>query len=290
MIPYDDRDGYIWFDGKLVEWREAKVHYLTHALHYGTQVFEGERAYNGNIFKSREHSERLMKSASIIHMDMPFTVDEIEAAKVEVMKANGFENCYIRAAAWRGAEQMGIDVGATKTHVAIAAWEDWTSYFDPELRKTGIALQSTHWRKPNPNSAPTAAKTASLYNLSCMVKLEVKKSGFHDALMLDHEGFVAESTGANFFGIKGGVLYTPIADRFLNGITRQTVIQIARDMGITVEEKRIKPEEVKDFEEIFLTGSAAEITPVGKIDDLTFTPGPITAKLHEAYTALTHGE
>ena len=289
MIPFDDRDGYIWMDGKMLPWREAKVHYLTHALHYGTQVFEGERAYNGTIFKSRKHSERLLKSADIIHMEMPYSVDEIETAKAEVMKANNLENCYIRAAAWRGAEQMGIDVTGTKTHMAIAAW-DWGSYFDPEIRKTGISLKSTDWRKPNPNSAPTEAKTASLYNLSCMVKYEVKKAGYTDALMLDHEGFVAESTGANFFGVKDGVLFTPIADRFLNGLTRQTVIEIAKDMGITVEEKRIKPEEIEGFEEIFLTGSAAEITPVGKIDDLTFKPGPVTDKLQTAYTALTHGE
>lgn len=289
LIPYDDRDGFIWMDGKMLPWREAKVHYLTHALHYGTQVFEGERAYKGKIFKSREHSERLMKSASIIHMDIPYSVDEIETAKYEVMKANGLDNCYIRAAAWRGAEQMGIDVGQTKTHMAIAAW-DWGSYFDPEVRKVGISLKSTDWRKPNPNSAPTAAKTASLYNLSCMVKMEVKKAGFTDALMLDHEGFVAESTGANIFLIKDRVINTPIADRFLNGITRQTVIQIAKDMGITVNERRVKPEELEGFDEIFLTGSAAEITPVGKIDDMTFKPGPITARLHDAYTALTHGE
>ena len=289
LIPFDDRDGFIWMDGEMLPWREAKMHYLTHALHYGTQVFEGERAYNGKIFKSRAHSERLLKSAEIIRMPMDYTAEQIDDIKVEVMKANNLENCYIRAAAWRGAEQMGIDVTGTKTHIAVAAW-DWGSYFDPEIRKTGISLKSTEWRKPNPNSAPTAAKTASLYNLSCIVKLEVKEAGFTDALMLDHEGYVAESTGANIFLIKDGVIHTPIADRFLNGLTRQTVIGIAKDMGITVEERRIKPEELESFDEIFLTGSAAEITPVGKIDDLTFTPGEITAKLADAYTALTHGE
>jgi len=289
LIPFDDRDGFIWMDGKMLPWREAKMHYLTHALHYGTQVFEGERAYNGKIFKCREHSERLINSASIIHMEMPYTAEEIDDIKYEVIKANNLENCYIRAAAWRGAEQMGIDVAGTKTHMAIAAW-DWGSYFDPEVRKVGISLKSTQWRKPNPNSAPTASKTASLYNLSCMVKLEVKQAGYTDAFMLDHEGYVAESTGANIFLIKDGVIHTPIADRFLNGLTRQTVIALAQDMGLEVIERRIKPEEVSDFEEIFLTGSAAEITPVGKIDDLIFTPGPITAKLHDAYTALTHGE
>lgn len=288
LIPYDDRDGFIWMDGKMLPWREAKVHYLTHALHYGTQVFEGERAYNGEIFKSREHSERLHKSADIIYMDMPYTVDELEDIKQEVLKANGLENAYIRAAAWRGAEAMGIDVAGTQTHVAVAAW-DWGSYFDPAIREKGISLKTSEWRKPNPNSAPTNAKTASLYNLSCMVKVEVKKAGYTDALMLDHEGFVAESTGANLFAVKDGVLHTPIADRFLNGLTRQTVMDIARNMGVRIEERRIKPEELATFEEIFVTGTAAEITAVGKIDDKTYNVGPLTRKLHEAYEDLVYG-
>ncbi|MGB0719086.1 MAG: branched-chain amino acid aminotransferase [Bdellovibrionales bacterium] len=287
IIPFDDRDGYIWMDGQMLPWREAKVHYLTHALHYGTQVFEGERAYNGKIFKSHEHSQRLLKSAEIIRMPMHYTAQQIDEIKYEVLKANGLDNAYIRAAAWRGAEQMGIDVAGTQTHLAVAAW-DWGSYFDPEIRKIGISLKSTHWRKPNPNCAPTEAKTASLYNLSCIVKLECKEAGYNDALMLDYEGYVAESTGANIFLIRDGVIHTPIADRFLNGITRQTVIELAKEAGIEVQERRIKPEELESFEEIFLTGSAAEITPVGKIDDITFTPGPITAQLHDAYTALTH--
>jgi len=289
MIPFDDRDGFIWMDGEMLPWREAKLHYLSHALHYGTQVFEGERAYNGKIFKCREHSERLLNSAKIIRMEMHYTAEQIDEIKYEVLKANNLENCYIRAAAWRGAEQMGIDVDGTKTHMAVAAW-DWGSYFDPEIRKTGISLKSTQWRKPNPNSAPTASKTASLYNMSCIVKNEVKAAGYTDAFMLDHEGYVAESTGANIFLIRDGEIHTPIADRFLNGITRQTVIGLAKDLGYEVIERRIKPEELETFTEIFLTGSAAEITPVGKIDNQTFTPGEITAKLHDAYTALTHGK
>ena len=288
LIPYDDRDGFIWMDGEMLPWREAQTHFLTHALHYGTQVFEGERAYNGKIFKSREHSARLINSAKIIYMDMPYSVDELEQIKQDVLKANNLENAYIRAAAWRGAEQMGIDVEGTQTHVAVAAW-DWGSYFDPEIREKGIALKTSDWRKPAPNTAPTEAKTASLYNLSCMVKVEVKKAGFTDALMLDHEGFVAESTGANIFCIKDGTLHTPIADRFLNGLTRQTVIELAKEFGIPVEERRITPEELDSFEEIFLTGSAAEITPVGKIDDLSYTVGPITQKLMQAYTDLVTG-
>ncbi len=288
LIPYDDRDGFIWMDGKMLPWRDAKMHYLTHALHYGTQVFEGERAYNGQIFKSHEHSERLINSANIIHMDFPYSAEELDNIKEEVLKANGLENAYIRAAAWRGAEQMGIDVEGTETHIAVAAW-DWGSYFDPEIREKGISLKTTEWRKPAPNTAPTAAKTASLYNLSCMVKAEVKKDGFTDALMLDHEGYVAESTGANIFLIKDGVIHTPIADRFLNGITRQTVMGLARERGIQIEERRIKPEELDSFDEIFLTGTAAEVTAVGSIDDKTYGVGPITRQLHEAYEDLVNG-
>lgn len=288
LIPYDDRDGFIWMDGEMLPWREAKVHFLTHALHYGTQVFEGERAYNGRIFKSRRHSERLLKSAQIIRMSMPYSADEIEQAKRDVLEANNLENAYIRAAAWRGAEQMGIDVSGTLTHVAIAAW-DWGSYFDPAIREKGISLKTSDWRKPAPNTAPTEAKTASLYNLSCIVKIEVKEAGYTDALMLDHEGFVAESTGANIFCVKDGTLHTPLADRFLNGLTRQTVIELAKDFGIPVEERRIKPEELESFEEIFLTGSAAEVTPVGKIDALTYTVGPVTKKLMQGYTDLVNG-
>jgi branched-chain amino acid aminotransferase len=288
LIPFDDRDGYIWMDGEMLPWREAKVHFLTHALHYGTQVFEGERAYNGKIFKSREHSERLIRSANIIYMDMQYSAEQICDIKYEVLKANNLENAYIRAAAWRGAEQMGIDVEGTQTHIAVAAW-DWGSYFDPAVRETGISLKSTKWHKPSPNCAPTTAKTASLYNLSCMIKLEVKKDGYTDAFMLDHEGFIAESTGANIFLMRDGVIHTPIADRFLNGITRQTIIALAKDMGLTVEERRIKPEELDSFDEIFLTGSAAEVTAVGKIDDKTFTVGPTTRKLRDAYEDLVNG-
>lgn len=288
LIPFDDRDGFIWMDGKMMPWRDAKIHYLTHALHYGTQVFEGERAYNGKIFKETLHSERLIRSADTIHMEMHYSPAEINEIKREVLKANKLENAYIRAAAWRGAEQMGIDVAGTQTHMAVAAWE-WGSYFDPSVREKGISLQSTHWRKPAPNMAPTEAKTASLYNLSCIVKIEVKKAGYTDALMLDYEGYVAESTGANIFLIKDGVLHTPIADRFLNGLTRQTVIQLAKDMGIPVEERRIKPEELDDFEEIFLTGSAAELTAVGKIDERLYAVGPITKRLQAAYSELVKG-
>lgn len=282
--PFDDREGYIWMDGKMLPWRDANVHYLTHALHYGTQVFEGERAYDGNIFKSVAHSERLLRSAEIIHMPMEYSVEQIEEIKREVMEANGLENCYIRAAAWRGPEQMGIDVSGSHTHMAVAAW-DWGSYFDPEIRERGVSLMTSRYRKPAPDTAPTESKCAGLYVLSTMAKYEAQQKGFTDAFMHDFEGLVAESTGANVFLIKDGALHTPIADRFLNGLTRQTVIDLAGQLGIEVNERRIKPEEVESFEEIFLTGTAAEITPVGKIDDLTFDVGPVTKKLHEAYEA-----
>ena len=288
QIPYDDRDGYIWMDGKMLPWREAKVHFLTHALHYGTQVFEGERAYNGHIFKSRKHSERLLNSADVIHMKMNYTVDQLEDIKHEVLKANNLTNAYIRMAAWRGPE-MGIDIANTKTLLACAAWE-WGSYFDPSVREKGISLGTSKWRKPAPNTAPTEAKTASLYNLGCIAKFEAKEAGFNDAFMLDHEGYVAESTGSNFFAVHDGRLLTPTADRFLNGLTRQTVMQLAKDLGIAVEERRIKPEELKNFQEIFVTGTAAELTAVGKIDAIEYTVGPVTRKLQDAYAALVNGQ
>tara|TARA_X000001036_G_scaffold420411_1_gene441239 strand:- start:1086 stop:1961 length:876 start_codon:yes stop_codon:yes gene_type:complete len=289
IIPFDDRDGFIWLDGQLVPWREATTHFLTHSLHYGGLIFEGERAYNGKIFKSHEHSVRLHKSADLIYMDLDISTEDLCAAKYEVLKANNLENAYIRAAAWRGAEMMGIDIDGAKTHIAIAAWE-WGSYFDPKIRETGISLKSTKWHKPSPDCAPVHAKTASLYNLSCIIKVEVKKSGYTDALMLDHEGFVAESTGANIFFGKGNKLTTPIADRFLNGITRQTIIELAKAEGIEVEERRIRPEEINDFDEVFLTGSAAEITAVGKIDDFIYQVGPLTKKLRDIYEKLVRGQ
>lgn len=283
-IPFDDRDGFIWMNGEMVPWREAKVHFLTHGLHYGTQVFEGERAYEGKIFRSVEHSERLLNSAKIIHMPMEYSVEQIEEIKQQVMEANGLTNAYIRAAAWRGSEQMGIDVDGSYTHVAVAAW-DWGSYFDPALRETGIGLKTSQYKKPHPDTAPTESKCAGLYVLGTMAKYEAKQAGYSDALMHDYEGYVAESSGANLFVIKDGALITPIADRFLNGLTRQTVMDLANELGIPVEERRIKPEEMPDMDEVFITGTAAEITAVGKIDDTQYGVGEITKKLHEAYEA-----
>ena len=286
--PYHDRDGFIYMDGQLVPWRDAKVHYLTHALHYGTCVFEGERAYNGKIFKSKDHTQRLFRSAEIIRMDMSaFDADTINAAKEEVLKANNLTNAYIRVAAWRGSEQMGIDISKTVTHLAIAAW-DWGKYFDPSVAEKGISLMTSPWVRPAPNMAPIHSKAASNYNMGCIAKSEATDKGFTDVLINDFEGNLAECSGANLFLVIDGAIHTPLADRFLNGITRQTVMQLATDMGINVTERRIKPEELDHAQEVFVTGSAAEVTPIGRIDERHYDVGPITKKLMDAYSALVH--
>ncbi len=284
--PYHDRDGFIYMDNKLVPWREANVHFLTHALHYGTSIFEGERAYNGKIFKSEDHTQRLFRSAEMIRMDMSaFSAEQINAAKEEVLKANNLTNAYIRVAAWRGSEQMGIDISKTVTHLAIAAW-DWGSYFDPSIAEKGISLMTSGWVRPAPNMAPVLSKTASNYNMGCIAKFEATEKGYNDVLINDFEGNLAECSGANLFLVIDGELHTPIADRFLNGLTRQTVIKLAKDKGITVSERRIRPEELKNASEVFVTGSAAELTPVGRIDELTFSVGPVTRMLMDAYHGL----
>ena len=286
LTPFHDRDGFIYMDGEMVPWREANVHVLTHALHYGTQIFEGERAYNGKIFKSRAHTARLFESAKLIRMDMSaYSVDQIEQAKLDVLKANNLENAYIRAAAWRGSEQMGIDVDGTQTHIAIAAW-DMGSYFDPETAAKGIALMTSNWVRPAPNMAPIQSKTASNYNMGCIAKAEAKEAGFNDVLIHDFEGNLAECSGANLFLVMDGALHTPTPDRFLNGITRQTVMDLAREAGLEVTERRIKPEELERAQEVFVTGSAAEITPVGRIDNRTYEVGPVTKQLQATYRAL----
>lgn len=287
IIPFDDRDGYIWLDNELVEWRKAKIHILCHGLHYASSVFEGERLYDGHIFRSREHSDRLIKSANLIGMDVPWSAEELDALKEDVIKANALQNAYIRPVLWRGAEEMGISAQATQTHLAIAAWE-WGKYFDEEKHKKGISLKTSTWRKPDPQTAPTESKTACLYSIGTMSKHFVENQGFDDALMLDYRGFVAESTGANFFAVQDGIIKTPIADCFLNGLTRQSVIALAKSLNIEVQECRIKPEDLKSFDEIFLTGTAAEVTAVGVIDDISYEVGPVTCKLRDAYTELVH--
>ena len=284
---FDDRDGQIWMDGKMVPWREAKVHVLTHALHYASSVFEGERMYGGKIFKLREHTLRLIKSAEILGFTIPYTADEIDAACIATAKAMNLTDGYLRPVAWRGSEQMGVSAQAAKIHLAIAVW-DWPSYFSPEMRAKGIRMIMAPYRRPDPACAPVHAKAAGLYMICTLSKHKAEAEGAQDALMLDYRGLVAEGTGANLFLVRDGKLHTPTPDCFLNGITRQTVIELAKKRGIEVVERQIRPEELKDFSEVFLTGTAAEITPVGQIADLTFKPGQLTELLTADYTAATH--
>lgn len=286
---FSDRDGLIWIDGAIVPWREAQVHILTHGLHYASAVFEGERAYSGSIFKDEAHSKRLVRSATLIDMEMTLTPAQISAAKREILDANKLTNAYIRPVAWRGSEQMGISAQATKTHVAIACWE-WPSYFSPEMREKGISLQTAKWRAPMPGTAPTESKASCLYATHTMSKHAAEKAGFTDALMLDYRGQVAEATGANLFMVKDGKLSTPIPDCFLNGLTRQTVIELAKELKIPFEETVIMPADLKTADEVFLTGTAAEVTAVGKIDDRTYTVGPVTRQLRDAYESLVRSD
>ncbi len=286
---FSDRDGLIWYDGKIIPWREAQVHVLTHGLHYASSVFEGERAYEGNIFKMREHSERLVRSAELIDMHMPMNADEIDQAKLEILKANNLTDAYVRPVAWRGSEQLGISAQATETHIAIACWE-WPSYFGEEAREKGISLQTSKWRAPMPDTAVTASKTAGLYATHTMSKHAAEADGYTDALMLDYRGLVAEATGANLFMIKDGAIKTPVPDCFLNGLTRQTLIQLAKENGYALEEVQITPEELKEADEVFLTGTAAEVTAVGKIDDTDYIVGPVTRTLREAYESLVRSK
>ena len=283
LIPFDDRDGGIWFDGEMVPWRDAKTHSLSHGLHYASLVFEGERVYSGHVFKGVEHTARLRASAKILDFDVPISDDALEAAKHEVIKANDIVDGYVRAFCWRGSEMMAISAQQTTAHLAIAAWE-WPSYFDPETKMKGITLDIAKWRRPAPDSAPVHAKAAGLYMICTLSKHEAEKHGFQDALMLDYRGYVAEATGANVFFIDAdGTIHTPIADCFLDGITRQTVIGMARSMQMKVIERHIMPEEMTDMKECFLTGTAAEVTPVSRIGDYHFTPSDISRSLVDGY-------
>ena len=283
-IPFDQRDGLIWYDGALVPWREAKLHVLSHGLHYGSCVFEGERAYDGAIFRSTEHSERLRRSAELIDFEIPWSVEEIDAAKRLVLKTSGLSNAYLRPVAWRGSEMMGVSAQDNKIHLAIAAWE-WPSYFDPETKMRGIRLDMAEFRRPDPATAPTQSKAAGLYMICTISKHRAERKGYADALMLDFEGLVAECTGANVFFIRDGAIHTPVADRFLDGITRRTVIELAKRQGFEGIERRIRPEELVSFNECFITGSAAEVTPVGEIGPYRFRPGNMTRVLMEEYGA-----
>jgi branched-chain amino acid aminotransferase len=282
VIPFDDRDGSLWLDGRMVPWRSAQTHVLTHGLHYASCVFEGERMYNGRIYKLQEHTERLFRSAGILGMKIPFTVEEINKACIESCAVLNLTDAYIRPVVYRGSEMMAVSAQATRIHVAIAAWQ-WASYFDPKEKMKGIRLAISDWRRPAPDTAPTAAKAAGLYMICTISKHAAEAKGYHDAMMFDYRGYVAEATGANMFFVENGKLHTPIADCFLNGITRQSVIALAKARQIPVIERHIKPEELSGFSECFLTGSAAEVTPVSEIGPYKFTPGKISETLMNAY-------
>ena len=282
---YEVRDGKIWMDGKLVEWRDANVHFLTHALHYASAVFEGERCYNGKIFKGREHSQRLIDSARMLDMELPWTVDQIEEAKYATLAANGFKDAYIRVLAWRGAgEEMGVAALGNPVRMAIAVWE-WGAYYG-DAKWQGAKLDIAKWKRPSPETIPTAAKASGLYMICTMSKHAAMEKGCSDALFYDYRGYVAEATGANIFFVKDGEIHTPDPDCILNGITRQTVIKMAEDMGYKVHVRRILPEELPTFDECWLTGTAAEVTPVGQIGEHSYTVGPVTRAIAEAYEAL----
>ncbi|HET6535031.1 MAG TPA: branched-chain amino acid aminotransferase [Sphingomicrobium sp.] len=286
--PFDDRDGSIWLDGTLVPWRDARIHVLTHALHYASSVFEGQRAYNGVIFKLREHTERLHKSARLLGFDIPWSVEEIEAACYEVLKANGWTDAYMRPVAWRGSESMGVAPGNTKPHLAIAAWQ-WGKYFDPAIARDGIRLEIAPWRRPAPYTAPTESKAAGLYMICTLSKQHAESHGYNDAMMLDWRGRVAEATGANIFFVADGQLHTPTPDCFLDGITRRTVMDLARRRGVEVVERPIWPEELEGFQQAFLTGTAAEVTPIQSIGPWKFEVGELTRQLDKDYEDLVHG-
>ena len=285
-IPYDKRTGKIWFNGELVDWKNAKVHLLNHGLHYASCVFEGERVYDGEIFKLEEHTDRLFHSAKRMGIIMPYDEKAINEASNEIIRVQKIKNGYVRPVVWRGSEMMAISAQKNKIHVAVAAWE-WGSYFDPKLKLDGIKLQTSSWRRPHPNSVPWDTKAAGLYMICTLSKHEAESKGLADALMLDHEGNIAEATGANiFFKDKKGSLHTPIPDSFLDGITRKCVIAIAKSKGIEIIERKIKPEEMSNFVGCFLTGTAAEITPVSRIDNYNFSVCDLIKGLSESYLNL----
>ena len=284
LIPFDDRDGLIWWDGKMVPWRDAKLHVLTHGLHYASSVFEGERAYAGNIFKLGEHTERLINSGKLLGFEIPFSAAEINAACIAVLAANNLTDAYVRPLAWRGTEQLAVSAQQTKIHLAIACWS-WPNLFGADRMK-GVTLAMAEWRRPHPQTAPTASKAAGLYMIGTLAKHAAEAAGFNDALMLTWDGFIGEATGANIFLAMDGKLHTPTPDCFLDGITRRTVIGLAKARHIEVVERHIPPEELAQADEVFLAGTAAEVTPVRQIGDHHYTAGKITAALLGDYEAL----
>jgi branched-chain amino acid aminotransferase len=286
LVPYDDRDGFIWMDGAMTPWRDVKVHVLTHALHYASCVFEGERVYDGRIFKLAQHTARLANSAEVMGFALPYDLRTIDQACRQVVAANGIADGYVRPLAWRGAEMMGVSAQHCRIHVAIAAWT-WPAYFTPEARLRGIRMTRGRYARPAPNTAPTASKAAGLYMICTLSKHEAEAKGYDDALMLDYRGLLAEGTGANLFLVIDGKLHTPLPDCFLDGITRQTVIGLAKDRGIEVVERHIAPDELASAQEVFLTGTAVEVTPVREIDEHQFQVGAITRQLIGDFDALT---
>jgi branched-chain amino acid aminotransferase len=283
-MSFDQHDGWIWYDGKLVPWQDAKLHVLSHGLHYASAVFEGERAYSGEIFRSTEHSQRLRRSAELLDFEVPYSVAEIDAAKRLVLEKSGLRDAYLRPIAWRGSEMMGVSAQTNTIHLAIACWE-WPSYFDAAAKMKGIRLDMAEYRRPDPATAPSTSKAAGLYMICTISKHKAERKGYADALMLDWQGRVAECTGANVFFIRDGAIHTPIADCFLAGITRQTVIDLAKRRGFEVVERRIMPDEMESFKECFITGSAAEVTPVSEIGPYGFQPGNMTKVLMDDYSA-----
>lgn len=285
LVPFNDRDGWIWLDGDFVPWREANTHVLSHALHYGSSVFEGERSYGGRIFKLTEHTERLHRSAAILDFEIPWSVEQVNDACRQTCEKMGLEDCYVRPVAFRGPEQVSVTAFGTRTRLAIAVWE-WPSYFDPEIKRRGIRLDWAKWRRPDPRTAPSEAKAAGLYMICTLSKMDAERRGYADAMMLDWRGFVAEATGANVFFARDGELHTPPVDAILNGITRQTIIAMAEAKGVRVNVRDIAPAELASFSECFLTGTAAEVTPVSEIGEYRFTPADLTLSLMDDYDRL----
>ncbi|WP_028226996.1 branched-chain amino acid aminotransferase [Paraburkholderia ferrariae] len=286
-VPFDQRDGHIWLDGEFVEWKHAKIHVLTHGLHYASCVYEGERVYSGNVFRLREHTDRLYRSAQILDFEIPYSKEALEAATAQLIELNGIVDGYVRPVAWRGSEQISTSARASRIHVALACWS-WPSYFDPEAKKRGITLETAQWRRPPPSSSPCQAKASSHYMIATLCKHHAEANGFQDALMLDWRGRIAEATSANVFFVRNGELHTPTPDCFLDGITRQTVIDLAREQNVNVIEREILPDELDSFNECFVTGTAAEVCPVSRIDQHAFMPSAITFDLMTAYSDRVH--
>ncbi len=285
MLNFDDQDGKIWFNGEMRPWRECTLHVLSHGLHYASSVFEGERVYSGQVFKLREHSQRLIDSATALGFEIPYGLDEIEQATRDTVAVQGFADAYVRPVAWRGSEMMGVSAQLAKINFAIAVWE-WPSYFSPEARMQGIRLKTSKWKRPSPETEPVHCKAAGLYMICTLSKHAAEADGYDDALMLDWRGRIAETTGANIFLVQDGVLHTPIPDCFLDGITRRTVIGLAKDRGMEVVERALMPDEFERTDEVFVTGTAVEVTPVGEIDDFNFQVGSVARALMADYDAV----